>query len=124
MNTKDNRPPQRDRAVADGLRIERRHDVARGELLEMVVDGRPVAAFQGESVAAAILASGRRSLRLSARRAEPRGLFCGIGICYECLLVIDGIPNQRACMTPARPGLQAQTQTRRGNASTAGASDR
>ena len=124
MNRRMTADLEQDQAMADGLRIGHRHDLVRGEPLEMVVDGSPVAAFQGESVAAAILASGRRSLRLSARRGEPRGVFCGIGICYECLLVIDGIPNQRACMTPARHGLRAHTQTGRGIASTAGASDR
>jgi predicted molibdopterin-dependent oxidoreductase YjgC len=114
MKRVDGHRPHRDGVEADDLRIERPRDIARGEPLGMVVDGRPLAAFQGESVAAALLASGRRSFRLSAHRGEPRGLFCGIGICYECLLIIDGIPNQRACMTPARPGMNVQTQAGRG----------
>jgi len=90
----------------------------------MSVDGRAITAFKGESVAAALLASGYRTLRLSARRDEPRGFFCGIGLCQECLLVIDGVPNQRACMTPARAGLIARTQTGRGVVVDPGASDR
>jgi predicted molibdopterin-dependent oxidoreductase YjgC len=91
--------------------------VVRGEPVEIVVDGRPLGAFLGESVAAALLASGRRSIRFSANRGEPRGLFCGIGLCQECLMVIDGAPNQRACMTPVRAGLKVQMQTGRGVAS-------
>jgi D-hydroxyproline dehydrogenase subunit gamma len=99
------------------LRIERPREVARGEPVEIVVDGQLLRAFRGESVAAALLASGRRTIRLSAVRGEPRGLFCGIGVCQECLMVIDGIPNRRACMTPVETGMNVQTQTGRGSPS-------
>ena len=124
MNTLDDHPPGGHRVKAGGLRIERPHDLARGESFEMTIDGRVVAAFLGESVAAALLASGRRTLRMSARRGEPRGLFCGIGLCHECLVVIDGIPNQRACMAPAKAGLTLETQTGRGITADQNASDR
>jgi sarcosine oxidase subunit alpha len=44
-------------------------------------------------------AAGIRGLRKTAKTGEPRGIFCGMGVCYDCLVTIDGVPNQRACMT-------------------------
>lgn len=61
-------------------------------------DGRPVPARLGESVAAALTAAGVTTLRTT-RSDQPRGLFCGMGVCQDCLVEIDGKPNQRACMT-------------------------
>lgn len=60
-------------------------------------DGRPVASRAGQTVAAALTAAGIRSWRTT-RRGAPRGLFCGMGVCQDCLVTIDGRPNQRACM--------------------------
>jgi predicted molibdopterin-dependent oxidoreductase YjgC len=74
-----------------------------------VVDGAAVPAFEGESVAAALLAAGRRGLRVSPRLGEPRGMYCGIGLCFECVLVIDGQPGVRACQTPVRDGMLVGT---------------
>ncbi|MGN6612531.1 MAG: (2Fe-2S)-binding protein [Angustibacter sp.] len=73
-------------------------------------DGRQVPFDDGQSIAAALLAHGVRSWRTTRVDARPRGLFCGIGICFDCLLVVDGRPNVRACLTPARPGMVVQTQ--------------
>ncbi|MBN8735955.1 MAG: (2Fe-2S)-binding protein [Xanthomonadales bacterium] len=89
--------------------------VSRGRQIEMIVDGRPIHAFEGESVAAALLAAGVRALRVTARRGEPRGMFCGIGICFDCVMSIDGLPNTRACQTPARAGMRIESQ--KGNGS-------
>lgn len=71
----------------------------RGAEIRIVVNGRVHAAFEGESVHAALLAEGYRTLRKTAKLQRPRGIFCGMGICYDCLVTINGIPNQRACMT-------------------------
>ena len=114
MGRRDDHDQQVGSVQARSLRIERPREVVRSEPVEIVVDGSSLPSFLGESVAAALLASGRRSIRLSANRGEPRGMFCGIGICQECLMVIDGIPNQRACMTPVHAGLEVQSQTGRG----------
>lgn len=73
-------------------------------------DGRQVPFDDGQSIAAALLAHGVRSWRTTRVDARPRGLFCGIGICFDCLLVVDGRPNVRACLTPARPGMVVRTQ--------------
>lgn len=90
------------------LRVE--SNVSRGRLFQIIFNGRPLRAYEGESVAAAILASGERMLRVTRKRQEPRSLFCGIGVCQECRMVIDGRPNVRACQTPARPGMLVNAQ--------------
>ena len=82
----------------------------RGRTLTMLVDGGALTAHDGESIAAALLASGRRLARWTARTGEPRGYFCGMGVCQDCLVTVDGLPNVRACMTPARDGLRVETQ--------------
>lgn len=73
-------------------------------------DGRPIAFRPGQSVAAALVAAGIRSWRSTRGNARPRGLFCGIGICYDCLLVVDGRPNERACRVPAADGMMVTSQ--------------
>lgn len=84
--------------------------IQRGPRLTITVDGESIAAFEGETVAAALIAAGHRVLRYSARRNEPRSLYCGIGICQECRMTIDGIINTRACMTAVRAGMVVTTQ--------------
>ncbi len=81
----------------------------RGRQVHLQVDGRPVAAFEGESVAAALLAAGVRTLRHSPKRHKPRGLYCGIGLCYECLVTVDGRAAVRACQTAVADGMVIET---------------
>lgn len=71
----------------------------RGAKLKILVDGRACTAYEGETVHAALLAAGYRVLRKTARAHQPRGIFCGMGVCYDCLVTINGVANQRACMT-------------------------
>lgn len=71
----------------------------------VTLGGRTLAASEGQSVAAALTAAGVRSWRTTRRDARPRGLFCGIGTCFDCLLTIDGRPGQRACLVPVRDGM-------------------
>jgi len=66
--------------------------------VEITFEGRPLQARLGETVASSLIAAGERHFRTSPR-GEPRGLFCGMGVCQECLVEIDGWPSQRACMT-------------------------
>jgi hypothetical protein len=76
----------------------------------IVVDGKAVAAMEGEPIAAALLAAGIRKFRVSARFGSPRGLFCGIGRCTDCVMTVDGRPNVRTCVTPVRDGMVVTTQ--------------
>ncbi len=84
--------------------------VTRGLEVEILVDGQPIRAFEGESVAVALLASGSRTLRTTARLHEPRGMYCGIGVCFDCVMTVDGRPNVRTCQTPVRAGMRVETQ--------------
>jgi predicted molibdopterin-dependent oxidoreductase YjgC len=77
--------------------------------LTVIVDGELVPAFAGESVATVLLASGRQAFRHTDRNHAPRGLYCGMGICFDCLVTIDGIENVRACMTPVQEGMEIET---------------
>lgn len=73
-------------------------------------DGRPVEFMPGQSIGAALWAGGVRSWRTTPVAGRPRGLFCGIGVCFDCLVEVDGRPDERACVTPARAGLDVRTQ--------------
>lgn len=74
------------------------------------VDGQSLAARRGQTVAAVLIGAGRLVLRRTASGAA-RGVFCGMGVCYDCVVTIDGVPDQRACMTPARPGMSVHLQS-------------
>ncbi|MEJ2640086.1 MAG: (2Fe-2S)-binding protein [Desulfosarcinaceae bacterium] len=78
----------------------------RGAKLRIRINGHPHTAYEGESVHAALLAAGYRALRTTAKEGQPRGFFCGMGICYECLVTINAIPNQRACMTLVEDNME------------------
>ena len=66
---------------------------------------------------AALLAAGRRTLRKTPVTGGARGVFCGMGVCFDCLVVIDGEPSRRACVTFARDGMRVETQVGFGPAS-------
>ncbi len=89
----------------DSLRVDRLF--RRGPAVQIEVDGEPVQAFEGESIAAALLASGRRTLRQTPDGA-PRGIYCGMGVCFECVVEVDGDPSVRSCLTPVRAGMRIQ----------------
>ena len=71
------------------------------------VDGQPMSAYPGETIAAAMLAAGRNTLRRTTKTGEPRGLYCVMGVCWECAVAIDG-RTVRACVVPATPGLRVE----------------
>ena len=83
----------------------------------VTVDGAELTAYEGESVAAALIAGGQRFTRWTDRTGEPRGYFCGMGVCQDCLVTIDGSPNVRACMTPVRHGMRIEIQRGLGDGS-------
>ncbi len=79
----------------------------RRNALEISYRGRPIQCAPGDSVAAALLDAGEHSFRIT-RFGDPRGVFCGMGVCHECVLTIDGVPGQRACMTTVRAGMSVE----------------
>jgi hypothetical protein len=73
-------------------------------------DDGEIAAVPGQSIAAALIAAGHRSWRSTRVDGEPRGAFCGIGVCFDCLVIVNGRPNQRACLVEIRPGDRVERQ--------------
>ena len=78
--------------------------------LQCTFDDQIISAKSGQSVGAALLAADVRKLRTTRFDQNPRGVFCGRGVCFDCLVVIDGITNQRACIVEVKPGMKVQTQ--------------
>jgi D-hydroxyproline dehydrogenase subunit gamma len=95
--------------AAGSLRLPLAAELARGPAVEVVVEGRPVTAYLGETVATVLLAEGHLATRRTVGGA-PRGVFCGMGVCFDCLVVVDDIPNTRACMTWVRTGMRISRQ--------------
>ena len=83
---------------------------ARGAAIRITVDGEPWTTYAGETVAGALLAGNRAHFRRTPTRGQPRGYYCGMGVCWECALVVDGRPNVRACMTHVADGMRVETQ--------------
>ncbi len=69
------------------------------------IDGESVAARAGQTIAMALFAAGRPQIRQSARYAAPRGVFCNMGVCYDCLVYLDG-RAVRSCMVPVEDGMR------------------
>jgi hypothetical protein len=83
----------------------------RGTPIFIDVDGIPIATYSGETIAAALLASGVVAFRAD-RDGEPRGPYCNMGVCYDCLVVIEGDaqPWVRACLEPVRDAMRIRTR--------------
>lgn len=81
-----------------------------GALVTIQVDGEAVEAVEGEPIPAALLAAGKTVFRYTRKLHGPRGVFCAIGRCTDCMMVVDGVPNVRTCVTPVRAGMKIQTQ--------------
>ncbi|MEU6572685.1 (2Fe-2S)-binding protein [Streptomyces sp. NPDC046805] len=79
--------------------------------LRITVDGEPVDGIEGQTLAGVLLASGRLAWR-QGRSGAPRGVFCGIGVCFDCLVTVGGERDVRACRRRARDGDVVTTQTR------------
>lgn len=80
------------------------------KVVKITVDGKILEASEGEPIIAALLANGIRVCRKTKKKDEPRFLFCGIGRCTDCVMIVDGIPNIRTCVTPVREGMRIKTQ--------------
>lgn len=81
-----------------------------GAPFTVTLDGRSVEALPGQTVAAALWAAGVTAWRSTRGAGRPRGVFCGIGVCFDCLVTVNGRANQRACLVPVQPGDVIVTQ--------------
>lgn len=83
--------------------------LTRGSAVPLTVNGVAAEAYEGETVATVLLAAGFWGLRHTRRTGEPRGVYCGMGMCFECLVNVDGVHAVRACLTPVRAGMRITT---------------
>jgi D-hydroxyproline dehydrogenase subunit gamma len=79
--------------------------------VRITMDGAPLTGVAGQTIAGVLLAAGRRSWRQT-RSGAPRGVFCGIGVCFDCLVTVNETPDVRACRRRAQNGDVVTTQSR------------
>jgi predicted molibdopterin-dependent oxidoreductase YjgC len=77
--------------------------------VKIVVDGAALTAPPGATLTAALIAAGRWALRVHPLTGEPRGPLCGMGVCLECEVTVDGRPGTRACLTRIADGMRVRT---------------
>lgn len=87
----------------------RKTDTAQ-ETVTITFDGNPLQVEASQTVAAALLGHGISTFRTSVVGNQPRGPYCLMGVCFECLVAIDGIQNRQACMTLVREGMSVSSQ--------------
>ncbi|MCR5105717.1 MAG: (2Fe-2S)-binding protein [Eubacterium sp.] len=80
------------------------------ELVSFTYDGKQMQGYKGEPIAVALKANGVMIHRYTKKEHKPRGIFCAIGRCTDCVMVVDGKPNVRTCVTPLEEGMVVQTQ--------------
>lgn len=73
-------------------------------------EGKPIEAKEGEPVAVSLAAAGIKALRYTQHRNEPRGIYCAQGKCSDCMMIVNGRPNVRTCVTPAEDGMRVEIQ--------------
>ena len=81
-----------------------------GAAVSITIDGAPFDARAGDTVAAALLAAGVTTFHTTPVSAAPRGPYCLMGTCFDCLVDIDSQPNRQACLTRVAAGMQIATQ--------------
>mgnify|MGYP001469345824 CR=1 FL=1 len=81
-------------------------DAKEREIIHFTYNGKPLEAYEGESVAAALIANGIRVFRHSSKKHEPRGVFCAIGHCTDCVMRVDGVENVKTCVTRVKEGME------------------
>ncbi len=82
----------------------------KGRPVTFTYDGKTLEGYEGEPIAEALKANGVMVHRYTAKKHKPRGMFCAIGRCTDCVMVVNGEPNVRTCMTPLEEGMNVQTQ--------------
>ena len=78
--------------------------------LVLKVDGQEIRACEGDTVAAALLAAGIKHTRTTPVSGAPRAPYCLMGVCFDCLVTIDGVGSRQACLVPVRAGMSVETQ--------------
>jgi len=105
MTTNQQRTP-----VAVRLQPQPHSSSSQDSLIQVEIDGTTVSAYAGETVAAVLMLSGTRIFTKASRYNLNRSLFCGMGVCHQCLVTVDGVRDVRACMTTVRSGTKIETK--------------
>ena len=82
--------------------------IERGEIVEIIYDGKPIKAHRGETIATALMAEGHLSFRTV--DGNPMGLYCNSGVCHSCIMKVNGLSGVRTCQTPVSEGCRVETQ--------------
>jgi predicted molibdopterin-dependent oxidoreductase YjgC len=89
--------------------FKRLHEVQGGSVA-ITIDGKPCTARDGDTVAATLLVAGLDHCRTTPVSGAPRNPYCMMGVCFDCLVVIDGVGNRQGCMVRVQPGMKVETQ--------------
>ena len=90
--------------------FKRLAEAGAGATVALSIDGRTVQARSGDTVAAALLANGLGQCRTTPVSGAPRAPYCMMGVCFDCLVTIDGVGSRQACLVPVRDGMTVETQ--------------
>lgn len=90
--------------------FKRHKDAADPGRVTILIEGQPMTARSGDTVAAALLLSGLLPYRQTVLGGEPRAPYCLMGVCFDCLVQIDGLANRQACMIEVREGMRIERQ--------------
>ncbi|QSO55302.1 (2Fe-2S)-binding protein [Alicyclobacillus curvatus] len=97
--------------MAASYRLETAKDVRQGREVRFYFNGQTLTGYENEPIAAALIANGITAIRIDEKTGQPRGIYCGIGHCYECRAEVDGKSSVRTCLTPVREGTTIITTT-------------
>lgn len=92
------------------MRFGRLPEIRPEPAITMTVDGEPIEARAGDTVATALLAAGAGATRQTPVSGAGRAAYCLMGVCFECLVEIDGVPNRQACLVPVTDGMVVRRQ--------------
>lgn len=92
------------------MRFQRLTSPGRERRITFLFDGRPVEAREGDTVATALLAAGAGATRTTPASGARRGAYCLMGVCFECLVEVDGVPNRQGCLVAVTDGMQVRRQ--------------
>ena len=80
------------------------------KMIELFFDGKKIKAYEGDTVASALIANGILKFRNTSRKGEPRGYFCGIGRCTDCMMTVNDVRNTRTCITKVDEHMVIESQ--------------
>lgn len=86
----------------------------KGRLIKFYFEGKEIEGYEGEPIAAALIANGIKVFRVTEKMKRPRGFFCAVGKCSSCLMTVNSIPNVMVCIEPLKQGMRVEKQKGRG----------